>query len=125
MYSGRFAYLGLASAGFLLIGLVVGGAWVAPLGGRSSSELARVRRSVSAFALVAVVVTVVANATAVAGIPVLDRLDFLYYGRYAEAVGMPVIVIGASWMLATALSRSADVRRVFVASARGRRPSRP
>jgi hypothetical protein len=115
---GRFAYLGLASAGFVLIGLVVAGVWVAPRARRSPSELARVRRSVSVFALIALVGTILANATAVAGTPVLARLDFVYYGRYSEAVAMPTIVIGVSWLLATALSRRAeDVRRVFAASA--------
>jgi hypothetical protein len=114
---GRFAYLGLASAGFVLIGIVVGAGWLKPRAGRARSELARVRRSVSVFALATVVVTAVANAGAVAGIPVLARLDYVYYGRYAEAVAMPTIAIGASWMFATARSRRAgNFRRTMVAA---------
>jgi hypothetical protein len=114
---GRFAYLGVATAGFLLVGLVVAGTWFAPRAGRSVSELARVRRSVSVFAVVAVLGTLVANATAIAGNPALARLDYVYYGRYTEAVAMPVIVIGVSWLLVTALSsRAADVRRALIAS---------
>jgi hypothetical protein len=117
-FLGRVAYLGIASAGFILIGLVVGGVWIAPRVKRSSSELALLRRSVSVFAVLAVVVTLVANATAVAGLPSLARLDYLYYGRYAEAVAMPVLVIGVSWMLTTALSRrAADTRWAVIAAA--------
>jgi hypothetical protein len=114
---GHFAYLGLASVGFVLIGVVVGAVWLAPRGGRSLSELARVRRSVSVFAVAAVVVTAVADATAVAGHPSLARLDYVYYGRYAEAVAMPAVVIGTSWMFATALSRRAGSFRTAMVAA--------
>jgi hypothetical protein len=115
---GRFAYLGIASAGFFLIGIVVGASWLAPRVRRSPSDLARVRRSVSAFALVAVGVTIASDAMAVAGIPAIGRLDFVYYGRYAEAVALPTVVIGVSWTLTTLLSRRAGgTRRAFVGAA--------
>lgn len=109
---GRFAYLGVASAGCILVGIAVAFVWVAAARrGRSESELALVRRGVSAFALFAVVGTVIADAAAVAGVPMLPRLDYFYYGRYAEAVAMPGLVIGASWLLTTACSPRGILRR--------------
>jgi hypothetical protein len=111
---GRFAYLGVASAGFVLVGIVVASMWVAPRRGRSESELASVRRGVSVFALVALLGTVISDAGAVAGVPHLARLDYLYYGRYAEGVSMPMLVIGASWLLTTACkARRMAVRRML------------
>jgi hypothetical protein len=60
---------------------------------------------------------VVADAAAIAGVPNLSRLDYLYYGRYSEAVALPVLVIGAGWFLATAAAaRRVAGRQVLVAA---------
>jgi hypothetical protein len=110
---GRFAYLGAASAGLTIIGLVVAAKWIRP--GRSdvANSLTASRRAVAVFASLAVIVTLVADAASVASSQ-FSRLDLLYYGRYTEAVCMPMLVIGAARMLSARVARRAAVASALV-----------
>jgi hypothetical protein len=102
---GRFAYLGVASAGLTIVGLVVSIGWLVGRRPAPDDALQRARRSVAVFAVLSIVVTVLADAARVAGISKFDRIDHLYFGRYNEVLALPALVIGASWMLSHARRR--------------------
>ena len=108
---GHVAYLGAASAGLTIIGVVVCAKWFGPFARTASDPLAQSRRALAVFATIALGVTLVADSLSVASSR-FDRLDLLYYGRYSEAVCMPALVIGAGWALT-----SGTPRRVARASA--------
>jgi hypothetical protein len=109
---GRIGYLGAASLGLTLVGIIVASTWVV---NRASGDLGLVQRAVGVFAVLAAVGTVVADAAAIAGDPAYGRIDFLYYGRYAEAVAMPALVIGSGWLL-TERRRSRRLLTAFAAA---------
>lgn len=94
--AGRIAYIGVATFGLALVGALVAGAWavrrarVVP----GSSERAQV--VVGSYALSSVVMTLLLSSITMR----VERIDILYYGRYVEGVAMPLVVIGAGWLLA-------------------------
>jgi hypothetical protein len=96
---GRFAYLGVASAGLTIVGLIVATRWLTSGRAQPGDREHAARRSVAMFALASVAVTAVADAARVTGIAAFDRTDHLYFGRYNEVVALPALVIGASWLL--------------------------
>jgi hypothetical protein len=95
---GHAAYLGAASAGLTIICVVVSVKWFGRFARASGDPLTQSRHAAAVFATVALGVTFVADALAVASSR-FTRLDLLYYGRYTEAVCMPALVIGAGWAL--------------------------
>jgi hypothetical protein len=102
--AGRVAYLGVASAGLALIGLVVAGRWALQLprverarDGATRDDAARFAAGV--YTIVTVVGTTLLAAATFTGRG-LPRIDQLYYGRYVEGIGMAVVVIGAAWVAA-------------------------
>ena len=95
---GHLAYLGAASAGLTIIGLVVCAKWFGGFARAPVDPLTQSRRAVAVFASLALVVTFLADSLSVASSR-FNRLDLLYYGRYTEAVCMPVLVVGAGWAL--------------------------
>jgi hypothetical protein len=94
---GRVAYIGAASLGLTLVGTGVAGSW-ALARAASDEPLRRSRRGVGLFAALVVVATLVANAVAVAGTDYRGA-NYIYYGRYVEAVAMPALVVGVGWIL--------------------------
>ncbi|HEY5014057.1 MAG TPA: glycosyltransferase family 39 protein, partial [Acidimicrobiia bacterium] len=94
--SGRFAYLGVATMGLAFVGLWVGAVWLFERRGSVESNGLSPRAIVGVFAAGSVVLTI-AFSTIVTKV---SRIDELYYGRYVEGVAMPMVVIGAGWLIA-------------------------
>jgi hypothetical protein len=103
---GRFAYLGVASAGLTIVGVIVAVRWLAAGRPRLDDRDLVARRSVALFAVSSLVVTAIADAARVTGIAAFDRTDQLYFGRYNEVVALPALVIGASWLLSRPRARA-------------------
>jgi hypothetical protein len=103
---GRFAYLGVASAGLTIVGVIVATRWLVSARPRAGDREHVARRTVALFAVSSLVVTALADAARVTGIAAYDRIDQLYFGRYNEVLALPVLVIGASWLLSRRRARS-------------------
>jgi len=96
---GRLDAFGFATAGLAVVGLVATVVWIrrvrAGANAKGPGAPTPAQLTVGLFASLAVLLTVLSTALTMSH----TRLDGLYYARYAEGIGMPLVVVGSAWML--------------------------
>ncbi len=112
---GRVAYTSIATFGVAIAGALV---LAFALARRPPAAAADSLFPVAAFALPALVLTLVVSALSAVQVP-LTGVDYLVYGRYVDGVLAPVLVLGAAWLFdqTPALARRAEVTRALVVGA--------
>ena len=113
---GRVAYTSIATFGVAIAGALVLAFALArrPPAAAAADALF----PVAAFALPALVLTLVVSALSAVQVP-LTGVDYLVYGRYVDGVLAPVLIVGAAWLFeqTPALARRAEITRALVVGA--------